>query len=305
MATRKSSRKAKSTQRPLDDEFLWDDISGEQAWPEYSALSAQLGNAPSATKRKVSPDSRAAKISEPTTLDCGNLKLLKETHELEITKLKLQLELATLSDKTTLFSPAGTNDSSAKSQGDLRAPQRTLHPQPWPHIYAPGEPKLYTELSLAAFTAGYLSIVHNTHDANIKQNLLEHLKYLMTLSCTYQWHAIRSLHYKVLRSLEMGLVQWGDSFDSIAQPFLIPPNLLSETSKPAPNRTNTPKFATSSAIPRSQICDEWSWYDSCSEDQCPKQHICLVCKRADHQARNCPKRKYAVPPRRQDTTPRD
>ena len=133
MATRKSSRKAKSTQRPLDDEFLWDDISGEQNWPEYSALSAQLGNAPSTTKRKVSPDS-GAKTAEPVTLDCENLTLLKETHELEIAKLKLQLELATLSHKAA--SPAGTSDISAKSQGDLRAPQQTLHPQPWPHIYA-------------------------------------------------------------------------------------------------------------------------------------------------------------------------
>ena len=115
-----------------------------------------------------------------------------------------------------------------------------LYPQPWPHIYAPGEPKLFNELSLTAFTAGYITIVNNTHDASTKQLMLEHLKHLMTLTCSYQCSTVRSVHYKVLRSIEMGLVKWGDSFDAITQPFLIPPNLSSETSKPSP-RTNAPK----------------------------------------------------------------
>jgi len=52
--------------------------------------------------------------------------------------------------------------------GDLRAPQRTLYPQQWPHILAPGEPKLYNELTLAEFTAGCLAIVEKRPDATQK-----------------------------------------------------------------------------------------------------------------------------------------
>ena len=76
----------------------------------------------------------------------GNLKrlaLVKETHELEIRKLELQLELA----KLALASSASTqatkpSDDTTKSMGDLKAPQRIRFPQPWPHIFAPGEPQL-------------------------------------------------------------------------------------------------------------------------------------------------------------------
>ena len=272
MATCKSSRKSKANQRPLDDDFLWEELPNKQAWPEFS-LPSQLGNAPSATKQENSSVCGSS-VGQPAAVekepgDYQHLKLLQETHKLEITKLKLQLELATLGSKTVL---TGAQDASAKSQGDLRAPQRTLYPQPWPHIYAPGEPKLFNELSLTAFTAGYITIVNNTHDASTKQLMLEHLKHLMTLACSYQWSTVCSVHYKVLRSIEMGLVKWGDSFDAIIQPFLIPPNLLFETSKPSP-RTNAPKTHAASTIPRSQICDEWSWYDNCSEEHCPKQHM--------------------------------
>lgn len=32
--------------------------------------------------------------------------------------------------------------------------QHMLYPQQWPHILAPGEPKLYNDLTLPEFTAG-------------------------------------------------------------------------------------------------------------------------------------------------------
>ena len=38
MATRKSSRKSKANQRPLDDDFMWEELPNEQAWPEFSLL---------------------------------------------------------------------------------------------------------------------------------------------------------------------------------------------------------------------------------------------------------------------------
>ena len=134
MATRKSSCKSKANQHPLDNDFLWEELPNKQAWPEFS-LPSQLGNVPSATKQENSPvcggsvGQQAVVEKEPA--DYQHLKLLQEMHKLEIAKLKLQLELAMLCSKMAL---TGAQDASAKSQGDLRAPQRTLHPQPWPHL---------------------------------------------------------------------------------------------------------------------------------------------------------------------------
>ena len=101
-----------------------------------------------------------------------------------------------------------------KSLGHLRAPQQTMFPQQWPHIFAPGEPKLYNELTIAEFTAGYLAIVEKCPEATQKSLFLCQLADLMSLPCSYQWSAVRAFHYKVLHALEMGLVKWGDSFES-------------------------------------------------------------------------------------------
>lgn len=48
----------------------------------------------------------------------------------------------------------------------------------------------------------------------------------MVLACTYQWSAVRAYHYKVLQSIELGLMRWGDSFEPLKQPFFIPTALL-------------------------------------------------------------------------------
>ena len=48
----------------------------------------------------------------------------------------------------------------------------------------------------------------------------------MVLALTYQWSAVRSFHYRLLRSLEFVLVQWGDSFDHFKLQFLTPSSLL-------------------------------------------------------------------------------
>ena len=85
--------------------------------------------------------------------------------------------------------------------------------------------------------------------------LLDHFHQLIVFASAYQW----SFHYKVLRSLELGLVKWGDSFDHLKVQFLTPSSLLSEiiprkAAKPPANGeaiTAPPK----PAIPRHQICD--------------------------------------------------
>ena len=161
--------------------------------------------------------------------------------------------------------------------------------------------KLKLQLQLGA---GYLVIIHQSTSKPHYATLLDHFHQLIVFASAYQWSAVRSFHYKVLRSLELGLVKWGDSFDHLKVQFLTPSSLLSEitprkAAKPPDNGeaiTAPPK----PAIPRHQICDEWSWHNCLSTD-CPREHVCVVCKRSDHQALACPKRKFPVPARRTES----
>lgn len=338
MATKKSSRQVRAPRRPLDDEFAWEtlnslsaDLTNMATFPspslptkadpqDFSPLvdsaaipdrSQNVAKASSLPARENTGQQTRATTSKPEDIEYQKLLLDKQNRELDIQKLQLQLELTKLQASTG--NPAlgdfmqhptgGRAQEQTKSLGDLRAPQRTLFPQQWPHILAPGEPKLYNELTLAEFSAGYLSIVHKCADSTQQSILSKHLEDIMILACTYQWSAVRAYHYKVLRALELGLVKWGDSFEAFKQPFFIPPNLLpSVGSQEKPLKPATSRFTGSQqpSISRNLICDEWSWYDNCDSEACSKLHICIVCKRPDHQAKTCPKRKFNIPPRRPD-----
>ena len=254
--------------------------------------------------------SKSSKISK--TPEAANLDTVSHQNhalELEIRKLELQLELAKLAPATPLSVPTAAIDDSSESLGDAKAPQKTRFPQPWPHIFAPGEPQLYSDLSLAEFCAGYIAILQQYPDGSNRfppGALLSHFHELMVLSCSYQWSAVRAYHYKVLRSIEMGLVKWGDSFEPFKQPFFIPTALLPPPDKTSKSKKPQPKLTSPSpSILRHDICDAWSWHDDCTNSACPKQHVCVVCKRSDHQAFCCPKRRYPVPTRRPDASSRD
>ena len=93
------------------------------------------------------------KLAASPTPSLAALQLRKETQELEIKKLELQLQLAQL-QSTQTAAPNSTELPPGKSLSDLEAPQKTLHPQPWPRIFVPGEPKMYTESSLPDFVWG-------------------------------------------------------------------------------------------------------------------------------------------------------
>ena len=121
---------------------------------------------------------------------------------------------------------------------------------------------MYNELSMPELCAVYLVIVQQSATKPHFAALLEQFQQLTALVSTYQWSTVRSFHYKVLRSLELGLVKWGDSFDRLKLQFLTPSSLLSVS---APRKmANAPvdgdAISTSSkfAILRNQICDEWS-----------------------------------------------
>lgn len=245
------------------------------------------------------------------------LKIKQRGQELEIQKLQLQLEIAKLNTAADSQQQSAEASSSfgasaagnAKSLGDLRAPQKIINPQPWPHIFAPGEPKLYNELSMPEFVSGYLVIVNQCSDENQRELYLAHLEQVMTLACNYRWSAVRAYNYKVFRSIEIGLVSWGDTFENLKQPFFIPTNLLPDAgftkSDKTPGRNQNRRINTSQSqqLERLQICDEWSWYDNCSKDRCAKLHVCVVCRERDHQAKDCPKRKFPIPQRRAEATP--
>ena len=344
MSHKKSSRISRPPRRPLDDDYTWESLGALTAdLAGMSADMAELGRRPSSSLvpskdsvpqygasppppprdtnsvpdvelQNLAQAAQAASPNPPQDLDFRRLLLAKETQMIEVEKLKLQLELARIQASSISTTPdestPGKPHEQAKSLGDLRAPQRTLYPQQWPHILAPGEPKLYNELTLAEFTAGYLAIVEKCPDATQKSLFLHHLHDLMSLACTYQWSAVRAFHYKVLRTLELGLAKWGDSFDGFKQPFFIPTNLLPSVGSPSnekaaekARRVNSQRPPASQQPSRHQICDDWSWYDDCSNEACAKLHICIVCKRPDHQARHCPKRKFDIPTRRQDPSP--
>ena len=171
----------------------------------------------------------------------------------------------------------------------------------------PGEPKLYNELTIAEFTDGYLAIVEKCPEATQKSLFLCQLADLMSLTCSYQWPAVDVFHYKVLRALDMGLVKWGDSFDGFKQPFFIPTNLppsIGSNSQDKVRKNNTMRPATTQQPLHHQICDDWSWYNDCSRENCPKLHVCIICKRSDHQAKNCSKRIFDIPAHCQDPLPK-
>ena len=154
----------------------------------------------------ISPNESTASPKARRTSQRGllELRLQNESQELEIKKLELQLQLVQL--QTSHPTTTSHSDPAAKSLGGLKAPQRMVSPQQWPHIFAPGEPKLHNDLSLPEFSAGFLVIVQCCEDPTLQTTLLAHFHDLMVLACNYRWSAVLAFHYKVLRSIEMGLV---------------------------------------------------------------------------------------------------
>lgn len=204
----------RATAKPLqfDLQLFAFPLHGDGLTPDSRPLSTS--SKPTKTKHKkldplaLSPVN-AALDDNNGDLQC--LELLKQTLELEIRKLELQLELAKISSPATqIVKQANIAGETSKSMGDLKAPQKIRFPQLWPHIFAPGEPQLFSELSLPAFCAGYSAILQQQKDKSPDfpyDAQLNHFQDLMVLACSYKWSAVRLFHYKALRSIELGLVK--------------------------------------------------------------------------------------------------
>ena len=126
----------------------------------------------------------------------------------------------------------------------MKAPQKIVNPQQWPHVFAPGEPKLYNDLSVFKFCSGYLVIITQLADNPFREPVIAHFHELMILASTYQWSEVRSYHYKFLRSIELGLVQWGDSFEHFKCLLTEAHHKASKSPTKAPNPTGLPSHAT-------------------------------------------------------------
>ena len=170
--------------------------------------------------------------------DISTLRLHMETQELEIKRLRLELQLAQgkLSATATSTSNDGEAQKAEKSEkflGDQRAPQRIINPQDRPHIFAAGEPKLFNELTIVEFSAGYIVIVQRCKDQSRREAMLNHFHDLMVLVSSYTWSSVRTFHYKVVQSIVIGLASWGILSTPLNSPFSYPP-LSSRTLQQTP-----------------------------------------------------------------------
>ena len=212
-----SPRVTRSSLRHLSSDFDWDHLEQPSASatgdiPLFIADSKGKNKKEKTKKDKKAstqgaipktrpPDSTPASLPEfslglpatghdqagtpPSTRDeITRLQLVKDNHDLEFRKLELRLQLAQLENKTV--ASTHTEASNSKSLGELKAPQKIVNPQQWPHIYAPGEPKLYIDLSLAEFCAGYLIIIKQLADKPLREAVINHFHELMVLASTYQ-----------------------------------------------------------------------------------------------------------------------
>ena len=144
---------------------------------------------------------------------------------------------------------------------------------------------------MAELSASYTVIIQRCTDVSHREALISQFHYLMFLAWTYTWSAVCAYHDKVLRSIEMGFASWGILLTRSSSLFSYQP-LSSSTQSTKHKGCPSPRQPSSSTsghfIPRSEICDAWSWYDDYKSHKCPLRHIYIVRKR-DHQAKTCPK----------------
>ena len=119
------------------------------------------------------PSATAASLLQSSREDQLKLRLHMEMQDLEIKRLQLELQLAQLKLASNTEKSPKPDDSmktgdksSEKSLGNQRAPQRITNPQEWPHIFAPGEPKLFNKLSMAEFSTRYTVIIQRCTDVS-------------------------------------------------------------------------------------------------------------------------------------------
>jgi len=129
-----------------------------------------------------------------------------------------------------------------------------------------------------------------------------HFHDLIVLACSLKWSVVWVYHYKVPRSIELGLVKWGDLFQPLSHflSHLYSVLLSVDFHKEAKHPTKL-----LSAIWQINIFNAWSMHEDFSNSSCPKQYVCIICKHSDHCALACSKRKFPVHTRHPHSTLHD
>ena len=109
---------------------------------------------------------------------------------------------------------------SKKSSGKNRKMTSYVkYPQEWPHsnlsLHFISEKKMYEQLTIEEFCAGYATILENVKDGKVRKYRIQHFKELMYLSTRYNWTCVLDYHAACLLEIERGYLQWGDSFQSL------------------------------------------------------------------------------------------
>ncbi len=74
----------------------------------------------------------------------------------------------------------------------------------------------YDDLSIEEFIAGYSSILSSTKISQAEhQARIEHLTHLMYLASVYEWSVVRAFRAAILLEVELGVLNYGDSFTSL------------------------------------------------------------------------------------------
>ena len=100
------------------------------------------------------------------------------------------------------------------------------YPQLWPHtklsLHYVSQAKKYEELSLAEFTAGYVTIIQQETVGAVRESRLAHLKQLMYYATTSTWASVLNFHAAFLMEIERGNMKWGDSTHELTFTTLVP-----------------------------------------------------------------------------------
>ena len=83
----------------------------------------------------------------------------------------------------------------------------------WPHemVYTmEGQPPVYSDMSIALFMNGYLTVLTAEAEDN-KPFFLQRLQELMEDSEIYNWRAVCDYHTAWLQQIELGHASWRDS----------------------------------------------------------------------------------------------
>ena len=175
----------------------------------------------------------------------------------------------------------------------------------WPHEVvksAVSRAPVYEELSLAAFTNGYLGIVAEEKGSAVGEVMLVHLRALLQDVDVYGWRVVRDYHAAWLQLLEQGWATWMDEGERTELRRLMvwsKPSLTSKSNTPPAQTTsmgfqhsfyvNHGRWGKTNYVPHmaktgDRACFAYNRGSCQSQSAHPAdQHVCTYCLRVAQQ----------------------